>query len=78
MHPLGEALANQQLRKSTEATVFGGLVGAVQMFAGLSFVHKVGTGNFMALTVSAALIASLVIDHFGWFRMEVQPVNLWI
>lgn len=66
----------RDLREMPWWAVFGGLVGAVQVFAGLSFVHKVGTGNFMALTVSAALIASLVIDHFGWFRMEVQPVNL--
>lgn len=31
--------------------VFAGVVGAVQVFAGLTLVHKVGTGNFMALTV---------------------------
>lgn len=72
-HPLP---ALQDLREMPWWAAFGGLVGAVQVFAGLSFVHKVGTGNFMALTVSAALIASLVIDHFGWFRMDVQPVNL--
>jgi transporter family-2 protein len=72
-HPLP---AMQDLREMPWWAVFGGLVGAVQVFAGLSFVHKVGTGNFMAITVSTALIASLVIDHFGWFRMDVQHVNL--
>jgi len=72
-HPLP---AIQNLREMPWWAVFGGLVGAVQVFAGLTFVHKVGTGNFMALTVSAALIASLVIDHFGWFRMDVHPVSL--
>ena len=72
-HPLPAA---QSLREMPWWAVFGGLVGAVQVYAGLSFVHKVGTGNFMALTVSAALIASLLVDHFGWFRMDVQPVNL--
>jgi bacterial/archaeal transporter family-2 protein len=72
-HPLP---ATHNLREMPWWAVFGGLIGAVQVFAGLSFVHMVGTGNFMALTVSAALIASLVIDHFGWFRMDVQPVNL--
>lgn len=71
-HPLP---AIQDLRQMPWWAVFGGLVGAVQVFAGLSFVHKVGTGNFMALTVSAALIASLVIDHFGWFRMDVHAIT---
>ena len=72
-HPLP---AMQNLREMPWWAVFGGLVGAVQVFAGLSFVNRVGAGNFMALTVTAALIASLVIDHFGWFRMDAHPVNL--
>lgn len=46
------------------------------MFAGLTLVSRVGAGPFMAITVSSALIASLVVDHFGWFRMDVHPVNL--
>ncbi len=29
----------------------------------------------MGLTVSAALIASLAIDNYGWFRMEHHPLN---
>jgi len=55
--------------------VFGGLVGAVQVFAGLTLVNRVGTGTFMANTVSSALIASLIIDHFGWFRMNAHPIS---
>ena len=57
--------------------VIGGLVGAVQVYAGLSYVNKVGAGPFMGFTVTASLIASLAIDHFGWFRMEQHPFNLW-
>jgi bacterial/archaeal transporter family-2 protein len=55
--------------------VLGGLVGAVQVFAGLTLVGRVGAGTFMAVTVSSALVASLVVDHFGWFRMEVHSVT---
>lgn len=54
----------------------GGLVGAVQVYAGLSFVNKVGAGPFMGFTVTAALITSIVIDHFGLFRMDVHPLNI--
>jgi transporter family-2 protein len=39
--------------------VVGGLVGAVQIYAGLTLVNKVGTGTFVGVTVTAALIASL-------------------
>src|ERR1700760_155056 len=57
-HPLPTA---QNLKQMPWWAVFGGLVGAVQVFAGLTLVHQVGAGPFMALTVSSALIASLVI-----------------
>jgi bacterial/archaeal transporter family-2 protein len=71
-HPLPTL---QNLKEMPWWAVFGGLVGAVQVFAGLTLVQRVGTGNFVAMTVTAALIASLVVDHFGWFRMEVHPAT---
>lgn len=72
-HPLPSL---QDLKQMPWWAAFGGLVGAVQVFAGLTLVSRVGAGPFMAITVSSALIASLVVDHFGWFRMDVHPVNI--
>ena len=40
-----------------------------------TLVNRVGTGTFMGLTVSSALIASLVIDHFGWLRMQQHTLS---
>ena len=57
--------------------VLGGLVGAVQVYAGLTLVNKVGAGPFVGFTVTAALITSLAIDNFGWFRMDHHPLNIW-
>jgi transporter family-2 protein len=54
----------------------GGLVGAVQVYAGLTLINKVGTGTYMGLTVTAAILMSLVIDHFGWFRITAHPLTL--
>jgi transporter family-2 protein len=54
----------------------GGIIGAVQVYAGLTLVSRVGAGPFTALTVTAALITSLVIDHFGLLRMEVHHCGL--
>lgn len=71
-HPLP---TSQDLREMPWWAVFGGLVGAVQVFAGLTLVQRVGAGPFMAITVSSALIASLVVDHYGWFRMTVHAVT---
>lgn len=55
--------------------LIGGLVGAVQVYAGLTLVHKIGAGTFMGLTVTAALIMSLLIDHFGWLRVHPHPIT---
>lgn len=55
----------------------GGLVGAVQVYAGLTLVNKVGAGPFVGFTVTAALIASLAIDHFGFFHMPLHAINIW-
>ncbi len=53
----------------------GGLVGAVQVYAGLTLVNQVGAGPFVGLTVTAALVASLVLDHYGCFHLPVHAIN---
>jgi transporter family-2 protein len=53
----------------------GGLVGAVQVYAGLTLVNKAGAGPFVGFTVTAALIASLLVDHFGFLHMPVHAIN---
>jgi transporter family-2 protein len=55
----------------------GGLVGAFAVIAGLLFVNKVGAGPFAGLTITANILMSLIIDHFGWFGMNVHPLNGW-
>jgi bacterial/archaeal transporter family-2 protein len=55
----------------------GGVVGAFAVIAGLLFVNKVGAGAFAGLTITANILMSLVIDKFGWFGIEVHPINGW-
>ncbi|MCJ2137534.1 DMT family transporter [Methylobacterium sp. J-026] len=47
-----------------------GITGAVAVFAGLLFVDKVGAGAFNGLLITANLITSVALDHFGWFGMK--------
>ncbi|MBV8833296.1 MAG: DMT family transporter [Acidobacteriaceae bacterium] len=70
--PSGESLASMPWWAP-----LGGLVGAVQVYAGLTLVNKVGAGPFVGFTVTAALAMSLVVDHFGLFHMPIHTVNLW-
>jgi len=52
-----------------------GLVGAVAVYAGLKLVGTVGAGTYTALNVTAALIMSLAIDHYGLLRVQEHPCS---
>lgn len=47
-----------------------GLAGAVAVFGGLLFVDKVGAGAFNGLLITANLLTSIALDHFGWLGMN--------
>ena len=53
----------------------GGITGAVAVFGGLLFVERVGAGPFNGLLITANLLASLAIDHFGWIHMPVHKAG---
>jgi transporter family-2 protein len=48
----------------------GGALGAVYVLTGVLTVEKVGTGMFVCLSVTASILASLAIDHFGLVGMH--------
>jgi transporter family-2 protein len=53
----------------------GGLVGAFAVVAGLLFVNKVGAGTLAGLTITANIVMSLAIDHFGLFGIDVHRLS---
>ena len=52
-----------------------GVIGAVAVYAGLVLVGKVGAGPYTGLNVTAALLASIAIDHFGLLNVEVHRAH---
>lgn len=58
----------------------GGIAGAVAVFGGLAFVDKVGAGPFNGLLITANILTSLCVDHFGWLGMQAHAQGLphWI
>ena len=55
----------------------GGIVGAVAVFAGFILIQKLGAGPVNGITITANILASLAIDHFGLLRMEQHSMNHW-
>src|ERR1700730_7231222 len=52
-----------------------GLTGAVAVFAGLALIDKIGAGPVNGLIITANLLTSLAIDHFGLMNMWVHTLN---
>ena len=47
----------------------GGALGALYVLVGVLTVQKVGTGVFVCLSVTASIVASLLIDHYGMLEI---------
>jgi transporter family-2 protein len=55
----------------------GGLAGAFAVIMGLLFVDQVGAGPFAGLTITANILMSLLIDHYGLFGIHQHSLNIW-
>lgn len=54
----------------------GGLFGALFVGSSIVLIPKLGATTLMASFVTGQLLMSLVLDHYGWFGVNVQPINL--
>jgi transporter family-2 protein len=55
----------------------GGLLGSSVLASHLFVAHQIGAGPYMGITVTAAVVASLVLDHFGLMGFEEHAASLW-
>lgn len=56
---------------------FGGVLGGVVVATQLLIATQIGAGPFFGLLVTAGVITSVVLDHFGWVGFDVHPASLW-
>jgi transporter family-2 protein len=54
----------------------GGLLGAIVVTASLLIGPRVGATTWLALLVAIQLVASVVLDHFGWAGYSVHPASV--
>lgn len=54
----------------------GGALGSVYIIAGITAAEKIGAGSFTGMTVTAAIITSLVMDHFGLVAFEQHSAGV--
>ena len=54
----------------------GGLFGAYFIWTAIVATGRIGPALFFGLVVTGQLVASAVIEHFGWFGIARHPISL--
>ena len=54
----------------------GGLFGAIFIGISILVAHQLGAAALIALLVTGQMLASIVLDHFGWLGLESRPIDL--
>lgn len=53
----------------------GGVIGATYVALAATTISRIGAGVIAAVTVTGQLACSVLVDHFGWFGIEVHDVT---
>lgn len=53
----------------------GGVLGAVYIGAAVVLAPRLGAATLIASVVTGQMIASIVLDHFGWVGFAVHPMT---
>ncbi|KVC34650.1 DMT family transporter [Burkholderia pseudomultivorans] len=74
---LREPLPSSALAARTSWWAFsGGLFGAIFIALAIFTIPKLGAATFLVLVVTGQMLASMTIDHFGWFGLVQRPVDV--
>ncbi len=55
----------------------GGVLGAIFLASQFFVAQQVGAGFYIGLTVTAAVVVSLGLDHYGLMGFEEHPAGPW-
>lgn len=53
---------------------FGGIAGMLYLTSALILVPKIGSTTFFVMVIAGQLIISALIEQFGWFGMNQNPI----
>ena len=53
----------------------GGLLGVIYVTAVVIAAPRIGAGNALAFIVGGQFVAAVIIDHYGWMQLPVNPIT---
>lgn len=54
----------------------GGLLSIGATLAGAAFAQRLGSGVFTGITVTSAIVMSIVLDNFGWMGLKQHTATV--
>ncbi len=72
----GSPFPTDGLRQAPWWAWSGGVIGAIYVFSMLTAPGRLGSGLFTGLTVTAAIISSIALDHFGLVGFERHAAGI--
>ena len=55
----------------------GGLLGGLYVLSAIFFAERLGAAVFTGLTVTAGIVTSITLDHFGLVGFQQHSAGLW-
>ncbi len=55
----------------------GGLLGGLYVLSAILFAERLGAAVFTGLTVTAGVVTSIALDHFGLVGFQQHSAGLW-
>ena len=55
---------------------FGGILGGCIVLAQFVVARQIGAAPFLGLLVTAGVVTSIVLDHFGWIGFDRHPASI--
>ena len=69
-------LTAPELREVPWYAWVGGLYGAVFVVVAAYAAPRIGVGVLLTAAIAGQLLAAVILDHYGFFGLPRQPVNL--
>ena len=55
----------------------GGVLSVLLILAQLYAAPAIGAATFLGIIVTVGVVASAVLDNYGWVGFEIHPLTLW-
>lgn len=72
----GHIATIQNLATAPRWSLLAGVVGLLLVMGTALLIPRIGTAHTVALIVCGQALASLLVDHYGWFGVPVMEISM--